>query len=134
MQFDKLLSLYAALIVTAGPAALIATPAFAQNRSVVVTAPRDDLVPTRRVTYADLNLASLSGEKALNRRVGAAVLGVCKESVGLQPLPFVEQSCREWAWHGAKPQIARAVQRAREIASTGTSSIAAASIAISIGH
>ena len=133
MLLGKLLSISAAFVVTVGPAALIVMPAYAQDRTVIVRAPPDD-IPTRRVTYADLNLASLAAEKTLNRRVGSAVLDVCKESVGVQPMPFVEQSCRDWAWHGARPQVARAVQRAHEIASTGTSSIAATAITISAAH
>jgi hypothetical protein len=40
--------------------------------------------------------------------------------------------CSGLAWDGARPQILRAVQRAREIAATGSSSIAAAAITITI--
>ncbi len=42
------------------------------------------------------------------------------------------KSCDTSAWGGARPQIARAVQRAREIAATGSSTIAAAAITIAV--
>jgi hypothetical protein len=42
--------------------------------------------------------------------------------------------CDNRAWGEARPQIARAVQRAHDIASTGTSPIAAAAITISLAQ
>jgi hypothetical protein len=45
---------------------------------------------------------------------------------------FEMHRCSGLAWDGARPQILRAVQRAREIAATGSSSIAAAAITITI--
>jgi hypothetical protein len=41
-------------------------------------------------------------------------------------------TCSNGAWNDARPQIARAVQRAQELASTGHSAIIAAALTISI--
>jgi UrcA family protein len=84
------------------------------------------------VSYADLNLVMTGDQKRLVYRVRAAVRDVCQESVGLMPPKFLDQQCRAFAWDGAEPQIDRAIQRAREIAATGSSSIAAGSISISL--
>lgn len=132
MFSQKLLSISAALAMTAGSALIVATPAIGQSRQVVVTAPRDEALPTRHVTYADLNLAVQADQARLHRRIGIAVRDVCRESVGLMPPRFLEQECKSIAWAGARPQVDRAVQRAREIAATGTSPIAAGSIMISL--
>lgn len=130
MLNEKTLSLLAACAVTVGGLA-IAAPAVSQSRPVVVTAPADD-TPTRRVSYRDLNLATMHGEKTLFKRVGYAVNGVCIESVGNAGLFYEEMSCRKEAWGGARPQIARALQRARDIAQFGHSSIPAVAISISV--
>ncbi len=83
-----------------------------------------------RVSYRDLNLASAHGEKVLKRRVGGAARHVCEpDGFGVSDHSF--GNCVSYAWKGARPQIALAVQRAREIAVTGTSSIPL--VAISIG-
>jgi UrcA family protein len=109
--------------------------ASAARRPIVVTAPAQDLV-VRRVSYADLNLASFTGEKILNRRVGSAVGDLCNESTGGDTRSLHGtvnmMRCSKQAWTGARPQIARAIQRAREIASTGSSTIAATAITISL--
>lgn len=125
------LSVSLALAATAG---IAAAPAPAQPGPVTVTAPPPEPVPTRRVSYADLDLANAEGQIVLHRRVRVAVLDVCRESVGLMPPMFVEQKCRSEAWDGARRQIAQAVLRAQQIASTGSSSIAAGSIAISLSR
>ena len=43
---------------------------------------------------------------------------------------YGEMGCRKFAWSGARPQMAQAVQRARELALYGTSSIPAVAISI----
>ena len=103
--------------------------AFAKDRPVVVVAPADQ-APTRLISYADLNLASLAGETTLNRRVEGAVSSVCEEAVGPSPALYTERACKKFAWRGARPQIAQAVERARDIATTGSSMIAATAITI----
>lgn len=132
MQQDKFLSMSVAMAVTGESFAIIAAPAYGQSRQVVVTAPRDEALPTRRVTYADLNLASHKDQSRLKRRVGTAVRDVCRESVGLMPPKFLDLECRLITWSGARPQNDRAIARAQEIAASGSSSIAAGSIAISL--
>jgi UrcA family protein len=130
----KIVSLCVATAITAGGFFVVSPPASARQ-PIVVTAPAVDMV-VRRVSFADLNLASMSGEKTLNRRVGGAVTSVCIEAVGPDTRSLdstiANMRCTRHAWNGARPQIASAVQRARQIAATGSSSIAATAIVISI--
>ncbi|MDP9421652.1 MAG: UrcA family protein [Pseudomonadota bacterium] len=106
----------------------MAPAASAKERPVVVVAPAD--IPTRRVGYADLNLATSTGEKTLNHRVAGAVRSVCKEAVGNAFDFYGMIECRDFAWDGARPQMKRAVRRAQDIAATGSSSIAVAAIVL----
>jgi len=112
---------------------LFAVPAAsAQNKPVVVYAQRSD-VRIERVSYADLDLTINRDAKVLERRVNGAVQRVCLFEDGYAGLQDVNYyHCAGDAWDGAKPQIAQAVQRAKEIAMTGKSSIAATAIAISL--
>ena len=97
--------------------------------TVVITG---DERPSVLVSYAALNLAMSSGQRELHYRVNHAVRTVCRESVGPSPIIIAEQRCRQFAWQGALPQMKRAIQRARELAATGQSSVAAASISITL--
>ena len=109
-----------------------ASAAAAQNQPVVVYAQPSN-VRIERVSYADLDLAKGSGEQKLVRRVAGAVKRVClfeNSRSGLQDHGYYH--CAGDAWDGAEPQIAQAVQRAKEIAMTGRSSIAATAITISL--
>ena len=114
---------------------LIAAPATAtQERPVVVYAQPSD-VRVERVSYADLNLAQDNHVKKLRGRVAGAVKRVClfeNNRHGLQYRGYY--SCSDDAWDGARPQIAQAVARAKEIALTGQSSIAATAITISVSN
>lgn len=109
----------------------VATPAFGQT-PVVVVVPSD--VVTRQINHADLNLAAAAGERTLKHRVSGAVSGLCSEALGGRDAGFAFKysmiECRTVAWDQARPQMARAVQRARDIASTGTSPIAASAITV----
>lgn len=127
MNYSKAIAMCGAVFVASAAVATIAVPAEAK-RPVVVKAPAD--TATRYVTYRDLNLASAEGEKMLNRRVGKAVTGVCYEINGPSPDFHIQMSCRGEAWRGARPQIARAVLRAQQIASTGQSLIAVSAITL----
>lgn len=133
MRYEKILSLGAAVAITAGGFILLVAPASARP-PVVVTGDADLVV--RHVSYADLNLASATGEKILNRRVGGAVISVCNEATGGPGAGFglgsMMARCKAAAWGGARPQIRLAVQRAREIAATGSSNIAAVAIVINV--
>ena len=130
MQPEKLISLLAACALVAGGVAMVA-PAVAKDKPVVVTAPPTD-VPTRYVSYRDLDLRNSGDEKILVKRVGSAVRMVCSESLGPTPHFYANVGCRRDSWSRARPQIERAVQRSRDIASMGWSSIAPVAITISV--
>lgn len=125
-------------IITSAAAILFAAQApshaisTADDEPVVVTGQPEEAVPTRRVSFADLNLASTAGQKTLDRRVGGAVRSVCLEATGPNPLDWAEYACRADAWRGAKPQMARAIERAQQLAANGSSSIAPVAITISV--
>ena len=130
MIYGKLLSMCAAVALTAGGLLVMAPSASGREEPVVVEGPSDRL-PTTRVSYADLNLATMAGEKTLNHRVAGAVSTVCEEA-SLASDIYAEPACRRFAWTGARPQIAQAVQRAHDIALTGSSTIAATAITIAV--
>ena len=133
MLNEKLISMIAACAITLGGLA-VAAPALArQAKPVVVTAPPADDVPVRRVSYRDLDLLTMAGQSTLNRRVGSAVRGVCLESLGAASHFYLETDCRRTAWNGARPQIARAIERASDIAQNGFSSIPPVAITIGFG-
>lgn len=100
--------------------------ATAQQQSTTVIGQRPDDGLSMRVSYRDLNLASARDERILNRRVGSATHIVCEPHFSNMD----RADCVSYAWKGARPQIAMAVQRAREIALTGNSSIPLVAIAI----
>jgi UrcA family protein len=112
---------------------LVAASASAAQQGPVVVYAEPDNARTERVTYADLDLADRSDQRKLNHRVSGAVKRVClfeNSRSGLQDLGYY--GCADDAWDGAKPQIAQAVQRAKDIAMTGQSSIAATAITINV--
>ena len=88
-------------------------PAMAQDIPTV-TAQMDDVL-TARVPYGDLNLASSDGQKALDRRVFAATRKVCVYERG-SAAGLGERACRRDAYERAQPQIAAAIERARNSA------------------
>lgn len=127
----KLAPLCAAVAITASGVILIASPAQAKEKPVVVQAPFNDEVPVRRVTYADLDLTKKAGEKMLHRRVGRAVLEVCDDfNPGADRFQLID--CRGFAWDGARPQIARAVGLARGTAVADGSGSASSAIVINL--
>ncbi len=112
---------------------LVAASASAAQQGPVVVYAEPDNIRTERVTYADLDLADRSDQRKLNHRVSGAVKRVClfeNSRGGLQDFGYY--GCAGDAWDGAKPQIAQAVQRAKDIAMTGRSSIAATAITINV--
>ena len=105
----------------------------AQSEPVVVYATPDENTRSERVSYADLDLAQKRDEQTLRLRVAKAVKRVCvfdDGHIGLQDRGYY--NCASGAKAGAEPQIAQAVERARQIAMTGSSSIAAAAITINV--
>jgi len=132
MSHSNVFTLGATAVMAAGSFSFASAPATAKDRPVVVTAPLEDpAVPTRRVSFRDLNLTTNEGQKTLMRRVKNAVTIVCLESTYSSDL-VAEHKCRRFAWKGALPQVDRAMQREIEIASTGSSSIATSAITIAI--
>jgi UrcA family protein len=130
MNYGKPLAMCAATLIAAVAIGAAASPVGARpQHAVVVVAHPEDLV-TRRISYADLNLASAPGERTLTRRVGYAVTSLCNEAVGGEYTSFDYKDCESGAWRGARPQISLAVQRAREVAATGSSLIVATAITI----
>ena len=136
MRKLETLSKLAAAAVTIGGLFLPFASATAKEAPVVVTAPPQeaDLV-VRRVGYADLDLALPAEQSTLHERVGFAIGDVCEEANlfdnGSTSYRWGTMRCRGTAWDGARPQIARAIQRANDLASTGWSPIAATAISIS---
>jgi UrcA family protein len=90
--------------------------------------------PTLKISYADLDLASLAGERALNLRASQAVSNFCSESTkGLKGTWNAEDSLRECkisASNQMRPQIERAVSDARGLASMGSPAAAANAIIV----
>ncbi|MFL6776509.1 MAG: UrcA family protein [Sphingomicrobium sp.] len=121
----SLIAAIAIAIGAAGPFPLEAgTP-----RAIVVTIQPQNV--ERRINYADLNLAAVPGERSLNRRISYAVTSLCNEAVSNSTnTSFDYRDCESEAWRGVRPQVFLAVQRAHEIATTGSSTIGAAVITI----
>ncbi len=100
------------------------------RRPLIVTAPQTSGdIPSRHVSYADLNLARHEGQRTLNLRVDSAIENVCSDS-GWQASEKGFGACRDHAWAGARGQVANAIQRATEIATTGHSALSVAAISI----
>jgi UrcA family protein len=125
-------------VVTASLAATasISTPAFGKSPPILVPGPAPDDLVSRHIGYADLNLAAAPGQRVLIRRVNYAVNDMCVQMAGGLDGSFmantVQAQCARASWDQARPQIDLAFQRAREIALTGKSSIAAAALTISV--
>ena len=134
-MLSRYVRMYAAVLsgVTASLLITATTAEAAQDRPVVVYAEPDANVRTERVTYSDLDLARDRDQRKLHLRVAGAVKRVClfeDGRAGLQDLGYYE--CATDAKQEAAPQIAQAVERARQLALTGQSSIAATAITISV--
>jgi UrcA family protein len=63
----------------------------------------------RVVSFRGLDIASADGERTLMRRVRGAVNSVCAPAGNF----VAETSCRNYAWRGARPQLALALEQAR---------------------
>ena len=126
-------SVTAAVLSGVAASLTLAMPSLAaQEKPVVVYAEPQQNIRTVRVSYADLNLAQSRDERQLTRRVAAAVRRVClyEHRPALQDGDYYQ--CAGGAWDNARPQMARAVARAQQIALTGHSTIAATAIAIRV--
>jgi len=115
---------------------LAVTPAVAKSKPMVVTAQRAADLPTEWVSFRDLDLVAAEHQVALERRVGYAVKKVCRAS-DQQAQRTLESytlyvACSDFAWDGARPQIAAAIDRARALALNGNGAVAVGSLAIAI--
>jgi len=132
-MYARLIALSGAAAITSAIVFAMAPPASAKT-AIVVVAPAD--IVTRHISYADLNLASSAGENTLNARVGGAVRSLCDEAVGGEDGSLTgklaTKHCSTSVWDQARPQISSAAERARDIALTGKSTIAAAAIVITL--
>lgn len=127
-KFTALLAAFATTFVVFAATA----PAIAKDRAITVVA-TEERVPVRFVSYRDLDLAKSEDEQILVKRVRHAARNVCVESAPEDPFTSsMFLTCRSSAWQGARPQIVRAVTRAREIAANGWSAIAPVAITISV--
>lgn len=133
MAYLKALSLCAS--VAASIVAVSSSPATGKSAPILVQAPPEDTV-TRHISYADLDLARPAGAHALVSRVGYAVNSLCTEVAVSRESSIMtgvaKKRCSRTTWDQARPQIDLALQRAREIAMTGRSSIAAAALVITV--
>ena len=136
MNYARAITLCAAIAITSGGIFLAAAPAFGRSGPILVTGAPPEEIVVRHVSYADLNLAVEAGQKTLNRRVGSAVNSLCDEALGgndgSTAFRYSMVRCTHGAWNDARPQIARAVMRAQELALTGQTSIAATALVISL--
>ena len=128
VKHSNLVSLCAAVVITGAGVSIPGTPAFAKNTRIVVVAPSANV--TRRISYADLDLASTVGHNLLQTRVRGGIRSLCTEVGG--SYESERANCTDHAWSQANPQMIRAEQRARDFASTSTSTVAAAAITISL--
>ena len=72
-------------------------------------------VPSARVSYADLDLASDLGQQSLQRRIFHAAESVCEIGLTRTEVKFtlLAADCRDGAVSDAQPQFAAAVNAAR---------------------
>ena len=123
---------FAAPLATLTALALFGTavPVAAQPNTLTVVGeqPTENWL-TQPLPHADLDLSSPSGVKALKARVGRAIRQVCSP-MDQRHMVAKYIGCRSFARKGAMPQVDRAIARAQQLASLGTSSIAPVTIVI----
>ena len=105
---------------------MAATPVLAAP--VVVTGQRaivdDEGRLVRVVNFSDLDIATPDGERTLMRRVRGAVGSVCAPAGNF----VAETSCRNYAWRGARPQLALALEQARTNTSLASATLSTLTI------
>ncbi len=131
MKYEQFWLMCAATGATLAVIGGAATAALAQQASKVTIVGERPANEGRsiRVSYRDLNLASARDERQLFRRVRGAAQEVC-EPIGFPVGDHSFSHCVSYAWKGAKPQMALAVRRAREISATGSSTIPLVAISV----
>lgn len=130
MKYDHLRTM---CVLTGATAAILggaAPAALAQQRDTTIIGERAiEEVRSVSVSYRDLDLATARGERMLHYRVKGAMHQVCEPDADRNTYrPYFK--CLKFAHNGVLPQIDLAVRRAREIASTGTTSIPLVAIGV----
>jgi UrcA family protein len=129
MRNPRLVIFSAAIVITAAELALLTSPAHGRS-PIVVSAPA--AVVVRHVSYADLNLASAVGARALTHRVAYAVSDLCNEATGGPDGSLTANlelgHCARGAWRQARPQMLAAEARARRSSPFDSSAATAAAI------
>lgn len=115
MNYGHIFAFSAAVTLTAGGFVATASPAVAASGDLEVSV---HAIPTRLVSFGDLDLTLPAAQKKLNRRVAAAVNTVCDGSESYATFQS-DGFCRTASWNRARPQIARAINDARLLASNG---------------
>ena len=117
-------------VACAVAAASFSVPALAQS-TVEVEGHRIDPENQRIVPYADLNLATVYGEKKLMSRIRFAVRDLCVEGINYSPIDAADvRLCRSQAWSSARPQLDRALAEARSVAGIPSGSRTAMTISL----
>jgi UrcA family protein len=121
----------AVVAILTGMAALAPfQPAAAQDRPVFVYGEQES-TRTEHVRFADIDLATSSGARKLQARVGGAIKRVClfEPEIRLQPSDY--QACATDSLAKAEPQVARAIARAQALALNGQPAAISATILVS---
>jgi UrcA family protein len=121
----------AVVAILTGMAALAPfQPAAAQDRPVFVYGEQES-TRTEHVRFADIDLATSSGARKLQARVGGAIKRVClfEPEIRLQPSDY--QACATDSLAKAEPQVARALARAQALALNGQPAAISATILVS---
>jgi UrcA family protein len=111
MDGRKVASLAAAGLIGALLVAAAVTPVHGQNAGRPVTVEAQNPL-ARVVSFGDLALNTKPGRTILMRRVSVAVDEVCPD-FDEHGSTYAVQSCKDFAWTGARPQIKRALAQAR---------------------
>lgn len=107
MDTRKIACLVAASFLGLGVTAA-ATGAHAKPRSADITVTAVDPALQRRVSYADLNLAYKSGQRALHYRISYTAGALCLDING-----WDDGSCKTFAINSTRDQVAQAIARAK---------------------
>jgi UrcA family protein len=100
----------------------VESPAFGKDAPVGGHTPTN--VITLNVSHADLDLASAADGRSLYRRMDRAVSSYCSDMTGgydgTNDADNAMRQCHDSAWGQVRPQIERAINRARDLVSTGS--------------
>jgi UrcA family protein len=118
-------------VACAVAAASFSVPALSQS-PVEVEGHRIDPKNQRIVPYADLNLATATGEKKLMSRIRFAVRDLCVDGINYSPIDAADlRMCKSEAWASARPQLDRLLAEASSVVAIPSGSRTAMTISIS---